>query len=107
MKIRTELLKTALEDYIDEVFNGFNQDLANMINRVGAKMKLGQMMTDYGRAIADAEGYINVSELENYVMPEVRKLGIIEINGVGKRFSFNESDVAKLFSKIKEKSIDE
>ena len=107
LKIRTELLKTALEDYIDEVFNGFNQDLANMINRVGAKMKLGQLVSDYGRTLADADGNINISELENYVMPEVRKLGIIEINGVGKRFSFNETDVTRLFSKIKEKCTDE
>lgn len=107
MKIRIELLKTALEDYIDEVFNGFNQDLANMINRVGAKMKLGQMVTEYGTALADAEGFINISELENYVMPEVRKLGIIEVNGVGKRFSFNESDVTRLFSRIKEKCVNE
>lgn len=107
MKIRTELLKSVLEDYIDEVFNGFKQDLANMINRVGAKMKLGQMITDYSGTIADAEGYINISELENYVMPEVKKLGIIEINGVGKRFSFNENDVIKLFAKIKEKCINE
>lgn len=107
MKIRIELLKTALEDYIDEVFNGFNQDLANMINRVGAKMKLGQMVTEYGTAIADTEGFINIAELENYVMPEVRKLGIIEVNGVGKRFSFNESDVTRLFSKIKEKCVNE
>lgn len=107
MKIRIELLKTALEDYIDEVFNGFNQDLANMINRVGAKMKLGQMVTEYGTTLADAEGFINISELENYVMPEVRKLGIIEVNGVGKRFSFNESDVTRLFSRIKEKCVNE
>lgn len=107
MKIRVELLKTALEDYIDEVFNGFNQDLANMINRVGAKMKLGQMVTEYGTALADTEGFINISELENYVMPEVRKLGIIEVNGVGKRFSFNESDVTRLFSRIKEKCVNE
>lgn len=107
MKIRVELLKTALEDYIDEVFNGFNQDLANMINRVGAKMKLGQMVTEYGATLADAEGFINISELENYVMPEVRKLGIIEVNGVGKRFSFNESDVTRLFSRIKEKCVNE
>lgn len=107
MKIRLEILKNVLEDYIDEVFDGFKQDLANMINRVGAKMKLGQMITDYGNAIADEEGHIDVSTLENYVMPEVRKLGIIEIAGVGKRFSFNENDVIKLFSRIKERSTNE
>lgn len=107
MKIRAELLKSALEDYIDEVFNGFHQDLGNMINRIGAKMKVGQMITDYGSTIADSEGYINVSDLENYVMPEVKKLGIIEVNGVGKKFSFNENDIIKLFAKIKEKSVNE
>ena len=107
MKIRAELLKSALEDYIDEVFNGFHQDLVNMINRIGAKMKVGQMITDYGSTIADSEGYINVSDLENYVMPEVKKLGIIEVNGVGKKFSFNENDIIKLFAKIKEKSVNE
>lgn len=104
MKIRLETLKSVLEDYIDETFNGFKQDLANMMNRVGAKMRLGQMITDYGDMVADAQGYINVTDLENYVMPEVRKLGIIEISGIGKKFSFNENDVIKLLSKIKEKS---
>lgn len=104
MKIRLELLQSVIDEYIDEVFNGFKQDLANMINRVGAKMRVTQAIEDYGKVIADEQGIVNVDRLEKYVMPEVRKLGIIEINGVGKKFSFNEGDVMKLFSKIKEKS---
>ena len=104
MKIRLEMLKSVLEDYVDEVFNGFKQDLANMINRVGAKMRLGQLITDYGEMVADEQGTINVDKLEEYIMPEIRKLGVIEINGVGKKFSFNENDVLKLFAKIRERS---
>lgn len=107
MKIRTEILKSVLEDYIDEVFNGFKQDLANMMNRVGAKMRLGQMITDYGDTMADSQGFIDVTALESYVMPEVKKLGIIEVSGIGKKFTFNENDVIKLFAKIKEKSVNE
>lgn len=107
MKIRLELLKSVIEDYIDETFDGFKQDLANMMNRVGAKMRLGQMITDYGDTMTDSQGMIDVTSLENYVLPEVRKLGIIEVTGIGKKFSFNENDVIKLFSKIKEKSVNE
>ena len=107
MKIRLELLKSVIEDYIDETFNGFKQDLANMMNRVGAKMRLGQMITDYGDTMTDSQGMIDVTALENYVLPEVRKLGIIEVAGIGKKFTFNENDVIKLFSKIKEKSVNE
>lgn len=107
MKIRLEVLKSVLEDYVDEVFDGFKQDLANMMNRVGAKMRLGQMITDYGDTMADAQGHVDVTALENYVMPEVRKLGIIEVAGIGKKFTFNEGDVIKLFSRIKEKSVNE
>lgn len=76
-------------------------------NLIWAAIKLGQLVTDYGKSLADTDGYINVSELENYVMPEVRKLGIIEVTGIGKKFSFNENDVIKLFTKIKEKSVNE
>ena len=52
----------------------------------------------------DQEGNLNVEDLEALLMPEVKKLGLIEISGINKRYSFKEDDFLRLFAQIKSRS---
>lgn len=104
MKIRKELLKSALEDYTDELFNQFDFNITNITNKIISKLAINRYMDSIADMLKDADGLINIDELENTIMPEVRRLGIIEIPGIGTKYRFKEDDFIILFNKIKEKA---
>ena len=47
---------------------------------------------------------MNVDDLESFLMPEVKKLGVIEIKGINRKFNLKEDDFVKLFARIKSRS---
>lgn len=104
MKIRKELLKSALEDYTDELFNQFDFNITNITNKIISKLAINKYMDSIVDMLKDNEGLINIDDLENTIMPEVRRLGIIEIPGIGTKYRFKEDDFIILFNKIKEKA---
>ena len=104
MKIRKELLKSALEDYTDELFNQFDFNITNITNKIISKLAINKYMDSIADMLKDNEDLINVDDLENTIMPEVRRLGIIEIPGIGTKYRFKEDDFIILFNKIKEKA---
>lgn len=106
MKIKSDDLRSALNEYIDEVFAGFTQDWWNTGNKLGAKILLGYQLDKYLPMFSNKEGLIDITHVEEYAMPEIRKLGVVEVPGIGKNYTFNENDFLRLFAKIKEKAHD-
>ena len=54
--------------------------------------------------LKDSDGLIDIDLLESTIMPEVRRLGLIEIPAIGTKYRFKEDDFIILFNKIKEKA---
>lgn len=104
MKIRKEMLKSALEEYTDELFNQFDFNITNITNKIISKLAINKYMDSIADMLKDSEGFINVDDLENTIMPEIKRLGIIEIPGIGTKYRFKEDDFIILFNKIKEKA---
>ena len=96
----------AMSEYLDEVFNSFQFNTINVINKIGAKFKLEQMMTPVVNMLGDDKGMIDVVKLEEYAMPELKKLGMVEIPAIGTRYTFKEQDFINFFNKLKEKAND-
>lgn len=103
MKIKFDDLKDVLMNYVEEVFNQFTQGWENMVNKVAIKMLISNKL-DVLKPMFDAAEKMNVDDLEAFLMPEVRKLGVIEIKGINRKFSFKEDDFIKLFAQIKSRS---
>ena len=106
MRIKESDLRSVLNEYIDEVFAGFTQDWWNVGNKLGAKIILGRQLDKYLPMFTDPDGYIDLTNVEEYTMPEIRKMGVLDIPGIGKNYSFNENDFLRLFAKLKGKAND-
>lgn len=106
MKIKEDALRSALNEYIDEVFAGLSQDWWNVGNKLGAKIILGRQLDKYLPMFKDSDGYIDLTNVEEYTMPEIRKMGVLDVPGIGKNYSFNENDFLRLFAKLKGKAND-
>lgn len=106
MRIKESDLRSVLNEYIDEVFAGFAQDWWNIGNKLGAKILLGRQLDKYLPMFTDKDGYVDLSNVEEYTLPEIRRMGVLDVPGLGKNYSFNENDFLRLFAKIREKSND-
>lgn len=104
MKIRNDALRSVLNEYIDEVFAGFAQDWWNLGNKLGAKILLGRQLDKYLPMFTDKDGYVDLTNVEDYAMPEIRKMGVLDVPGLGKNYTFNENDFLRLFAKLREKA---
>lgn len=104
MKIRKDMLKTALEEYVDETFNNFDFNITNVTNKIISKLAINKYIHTIADMLKDEDGMINVDELEATIMPEIRRLGLIEIPGIGTKYRLREDDFVILFNKIKEKA---
>ena len=106
MRIKESDLRSVLNEYIDEVFAGLAQDWWNVGNKLGAKIILGRQLDKYLPMFTDQDGYIDLTNVEEYTMPEIRKMGVLDVPGIGKNYSFNENDFLRLFAKLKGKADD-
>lgn len=106
MKIREDMMLSAVEDYIEEIFGGFKFNTINALNKIGVTLAARKAVKKFCALVGDENGVVDVDELEGVVMPEVRKLGVVEIPAIGTKYTFNENDFIKLFAKIKEKAND-
>lgn len=104
MKIRKDMLKAALEEYVDETFNNFDFNITNVTNKIISKLAINKYIHTIADMLKDEDGMINVDELEATIMPEIRRLGLIEIPGIGTKYRLREDDFVILFNKIKEKA---
>lgn len=103
MKIKADDLKDVLMAYVEEMFSQFTQGWENMVNKVAIKMLISNKFDNLA-PFFDADGKVNVDDLEAFLLPEVKKLGVIDIKGINRRFNFKEDDFIKLFAQIKSRS---
>jgi hypothetical protein len=103
MKIRTDLAKSVVMDYISDTFSRFEFNARNVGNLIAAKLYVYNNYDDVVKIISK-EGYIDIAMLEDVIMDDVNKLGKFEIPAVGTKYIFNSDDVKRLLNKLKEKA---
>ena len=102
MKIRNDIAKSVLMDFITETFNGFEFSFANVAGLVAAKLFLNNNFEKI-LPIISQNGYIDIDALEQIAVPEIEKLGNFEVSGIGTKYSFGADDVKRLIAKMKQK----
>lgn len=103
MKIRTDLAKSVVMDYISDTFSRFEFNARNVGNLIAAKLYVYNNYDDVVKIISK-DGYIDIAMLEDVIMDDVNKLGKFEIPAVGTKYIFNSDDVKRLLNKLKEKA---
>ena len=102
MKIRNDIAKSVLMDFIAETFNGFEFSFANVAGLVAVKLFLNNNFEKI-LPIISQNGYIDIDALEQIAVPEIEKLGNFEVPGIGTKYSFGADDVKRLIAKMKQK----
>ncbi len=95
--ITKENLQNAVNSYVDDVFNTFEFNMANAMKKIGVKFLVSTKF-DMVDMFLNEQGMLDVSKLEAIALPEVEKLGKIDLAGI----KFNLDDARDLFRKIKE-----
>lgn len=103
MKIRTDLAKSVVMDYVSETFSRFEFNAKNVGNLLAAKLYLYNNFDEMVKFISK-DGFIDITMIEDVVMDDINKLGKFEIPAVGTRYIFNSDDVKRLISKLKERA---
>ena len=102
MKIRNDIAKSVLMDFITETFNGFEFSFANVAGLVAVKLFLNNNFEKI-LPIISQNGYIDIDALEQIAVPEIEKLGNFEVPGIGTKKSFGAIDVKRLIAKMTQK----
>jgi hypothetical protein len=103
MKIRNDLAKSVVMDYVSETFSRFEFNAKNVGNLLAAKLYIYNNFDEMVKFISK-DGFIDITMIEDVVMDDINKLGKFEIPAVGTRYIFNSDDVKRLISKLKEKA---
>lgn len=103
MKIRNDLAKSVIEDYITETFTKFEPNIKNFGNAFLAKMFVHNNF-DQLTQIISKDGYIDITALENFVSTDIDKLGKFEVPGIGTKYLFTSDDVRALINKMKDRA---
>lgn len=103
MRIRNDVAKSVVMDYIAETFQGFNFSVANVAGMIAAKLYVHNNFEKILPVISQG-GFIDIDAMEQIVMPEMERLGVIEMPGLGTKYSFTVEDVKKLIHKLKQKA---
>ena len=102
MKIRNDLAKSAIMEYITEMFKGFEFSMSNVAGMVVAKMFVHNNF-DKLLPIISQDGYIDIDALEEIAVPEIERLGKIELPGIGTKYYLGPDDVKRLIAKLRQK----
>lgn len=103
MKIRNELAKNVVKDFINETFSKFEFNMTNVANAFIAKMYVHNNF-DAITQIISKDGYIDIDALEEFALSDVERLGRFEIPAIGTRYIFNADDIKALIAKMKERA---
>lgn len=103
MKIRNDIAKSVVMDFVSETFSSFEFSPKNILNMVGAKMIVHNNF-DKVVGVVSQDGYIDIEALETIVVPEIEKLGKFEMPAVGTKYIFDSNDVKRLINKLKERA---
>ena len=103
MKIRNDLARDVVTDYITETFSKFEFSPTNVMNALVAKMYIYNNFNTVTQVISK-DGYIDISALENFAINDLERLGRFEIPAIGTRYAFTADDAKQLINKMKEKA---
>lgn len=103
MKIRNDLAKGVVMNFISETFSHFEFNAKNVGNLVAVKLYVHNNFDDLVKVVSK-DGYIDITAIETIIMDDINKLGKFEISGLGTRYMFSSDDVKKLINKLKEKA---
>lgn len=105
MKIRNDLAKSVTLNFVSEIFNSFEFNPKNVLNLIAVKMFV-QNNFDKLEMVVSKDGYIDITALEEIILPDIEKLGKFEVPAIGTRYIFTKDDIKKLLHKLKENSDD-
>lgn len=103
MKIRNDLAKSVVMDYISETFSHFEFNGKNIGNLIAVKLYVYNNYDDLIKVLSK-DGYIDISAIEDVIMEDVNKLGKFEVPAIGTKYMFSSDDVKRLINKLKEKA---
>lgn len=103
MKIRNELAKNVVKDFVNDTFSRFDFNMTNVANAFIAKMYIHNNF-DAITQIISKDGYIDIDALEEFAISDVERLGRIEIPAIGTKYIFNADDIKSLITRLKEKA---
>lgn len=103
MRIRNDLAKTAMLDFVSETFSKFEFNLKNVGNLLAVKLYINNNF-DKITDLLSKDGYINITEIEDLVLPDFEKLGKFEVPAFGTKYIFTSDDVKRLIAKLKGKA---
>lgn len=106
MKIRNDLAKSVVMDFISETFSHFEFNARNVGNLIAAKLYIHNNF-DNIIGFVSKDGFIDISSVEDVVMEDVNKLGKFEIPAIGAKYIFSSDDIKRLINKLKENADDE
>lgn len=103
MKIRNDLAKSVLEDFISETFSKFEPNIRNFGNAFIAKMYIHNNF-DAISTVVSKDGYIDIDAIEKYTSTDLDKLSRFEIPAIGTKYAFTPEDIRILINKMKERA---
>lgn len=103
MDIRSDLVKSAVLEYIDETFANMEFNISNAGSLVIAKIFVDKHYDQFAKLLADENGNIPISLFEQYASDAMNKLKVVEIPKLGGKLLFKQEDFIKLMNKIKSK----
>lgn len=103
MRIRSDLAKSVVMDFISETFSHFEFNGKNVGNLIAVKLYVHNNYEDLIKVVSK-DGYIDISAVEDVIMEDVNRLGKFEVLAIGTRYIFSSDDVKRLINKLKEKA---
>ena len=101
MRIRNDLAKSVALNFMSDTFNSFEFSPKNVLNMIAVKMFV-QNNFDKLEMVVSKDGYIDITALEEIILPDIEKLGKFEVPAIGTRYIFTKDDIKRLLQRLKE-----
>jgi hypothetical protein len=105
MKIRNDIAKSVVMDFISDTFSHFEFNARNVGNLIAAKLYIHNNFDEMIGFISK-DGFVDIAAIEDVVMEDVNRLGKFEIPAIGAKYMFSSDDVKRLLNRMKEKAND-
>jgi hypothetical protein len=105
MRIRNDLAKSVVMEFVSDTFSHFEFNARNVGNLIAAKLYVHNNFDNLVKLIS-ADGFIDISALEDVIMEDINRLGKFEIPALGTKYVFSSDDVKRLVNKLKERAND-
>lgn len=101
MRIRNDIAKSVVMDFISETFTHFEFNAKNVGNLIATKLYVNNNFDEMLKIISK-DSYIDITTIEDIIMDDINRLGKFEIPAIGTKYFFSSDDVKRLINKLKE-----